>query len=149
MSLQNLLKKLAKIFTKENIEELVINNFREIMLTISGLGLIVIIIIIFIITGSKSKINKKDTIIDKENVQIDKKIETSYVDAKLLITPEYFIIPSLKSFDVTSDYENFLPIKQYKLPEMNVIVDNYEKIFYDTIEESCKFNFEKRIGRGK
>ena len=110
------------------------------MIFISALGLLVIILIIFIISGSQ-----KNSIKENQNVYQDEGLKKEeYITQETLLTPEEFILPELMSFDISNDFVEFLPKKQFQSPDMGIIIKNYDKMIEDTIEDSCKFNFEKR-----
>ena len=50
--------------------------------------------------------------------------------------------PDLETFEIKTGYQNFMMIKKYKIPDFNSI--NYDIMMNDAIEETCKFDFEKR-----
>ena len=63
------------------------------------------------------------------------------------MTPNDFIISRSSSVDLTNDYIDFMPKKKYDLPDKSVVKEEYEKVFEKEIEDSIKFNFEKRKNR--
>ena len=142
MSLQNFLKKLSEIFSGQNLRNLIINNFREVVILISALGLLFIILIMFIIAGKCYKTNLTDNDADIKTEAFSEK--KNQHDEELLISIDDLILPKLKTFEVSNDYEEFLRAKKFNLPDMNIIIKDYNNIIDDTIEEACEFNFEKR-----
>ncbi|HOJ64952.1 MAG TPA: hypothetical protein PLE45_11090 [Spirochaetota bacterium] len=149
MFLQNLKKKLSKAF--EDISNLIHEtdfknfletNFFNILKVIIMIGLFIIslIIVIFLININKYKkpVNKT------ENIVIEKK--EPLVDKNFILENE-FLYPEITFFDITVDYKEFMPLKRRNLPEFNEVINDYEYIFKDSIDQSLKFNFEKRRGK--
>jgi hypothetical protein len=142
--LQKFLKKFIKIFSRDNIELLIINNFKEIIVIISSLGIIVIILTIIFTGFCKNNLNSsiKKSVSDQI---IDNKIEKTNQDTAIqLLSAEDFIIPDIKNFDLSSDYIEFLPNKKYNKPDNIIIEKITDKFINDTVEETYKFNFEKK-----
>jgi hypothetical protein len=138
--LQNLLKKLAEIFNAKDLKDIVIHNFREIMIIIGALGLIVVIIMLFVFTSRCGRINRENAEIPKKEI-IEKQNEFK---KEMIVTPDDFLLPSIKTIDISTDYVELSPARRYQAPEMKIIENDYKKLINDTINDTCLFNFEKR-----
>lgn len=148
MSLLRSVKKLVKEFKPEILQQIVIENFKEIIFLIFIFFLIIIIIILFVISGIKDKpenITKKETLMQKEltekkNIQ-KKQFEYS---KDILLTVDDFLLPDIKTFDLSFDYIEFLPNKYYTLPKVDIFKKDYEAFFDETVQKELEFDFEKR-----
>ncbi len=139
------MKKLNNVFSKENIEYILINHFTEVLIIIGSFGIFVILFIIMIFAfSSKNHVSRDNGKILTEDKAVKQNAENNRVIKEILISPEDLIIPSIKSFNVTADFEDFLPQKKFEMPDMKIVVDNYQIILNNSIEESLKFNFERR-----
>lgn len=151
MFLQDLLKKINEIikkvsilFSKENLNHILINNFKEIMVIIICFGILVITFTMFFAFCKRNNSEKNlQNEITRNEITNDKK---QFQD-ELLLTPNDFIISRSSSVDLTNDYIDFMPKKKYDLPDKSVVKEEYEKVFEKEIEDSIKFNFEKRKNR--
>lgn len=139
------MKKLSNVFSKDNVEYLVTNHFTEILVIIGSFGIFVIlfIIMIFAFSSKNHSYNDKEKISTEERA-VKQNVENNRVNREILISPEDLIVPTIKSFNVTADFEDFLPGKKFEMPDMKIVVDNYQIILNNSIEESLKFNFERR-----
>ena len=152
MFLQNLKKRLFSFFEKKinffqnlNFKQFIEENFfnvLKVMLLIT-IFLVSLIIVIGLINFNKGKpsLNKTENIKD-----IDKNKVETIIDKDFLLENE-FLYPEIVFFDITADYKNFMPLKKSKPPEISQIVNEYDFIFKDSIDDSLKFNFEKRRGK--
>lgn len=151
MFLQDLLKKinenkkkLPNIFSKENLNYLLMNNFKDILVIIASLGILVIIFTILIVYCRNTNSQK----ISENEINNGKYEEKKSVYDELLLTPDQFIILDSKSFDLTTDYIDFiLTKKKFELPDKVIVKNEYDKLLEYEINESIKFNFEKRKNR--
>jgi len=125
--------------TKKLILDLINNNFAEvikIILVVGGIVIVITLILSFMISGVGKKVDT--TVI--ESIREDYGIE-SEVD---FLTNNELLFPQNKVFDLSLDYIDLMSIKEFKLPEIDIIIEDYEDILKDSIEEDLKFNFEKR-----
>lgn len=125
--------------TKKLILDLINNNFAEvikIILVVGGIVIVITLILSFMISGVGKKVDT--TVI--ESIREDFGIE-SEVD---FLTGNELLFPQNKVFDLSLDYIDLMSIKEFKLPEIDIIIEDYEDILKDSIEEDLKFNFEKR-----
>jgi hypothetical protein len=143
--LQNLWKKFNDIvapFFKntdfKKIEEFVNESYTDILKAVGIVGGVLIafaLLIVFIFTLNSKPAEKKKESATTVN---DGKIKA---DVSVLLADEY-MYPQVESFEINGEYENFMNIKKYKIPDFNSI--NYDIMIDDCINESCKFDFEKR-----
>ncbi len=142
--INNYIKKLNNLFSKENLNNLLINNFKDILIIIGSFGILIIIFVIFIVycrSGNSQKITESD-------IKSKEYEEKKSVYDELLLTPDQFIILDSNSFDLTTDYVDFiLTKKKFELPDKNIVKNEYDKLLEYEINESIKFNFEKRKNR--
>ena len=107
MFLQNLPKKLSDFLNKirQNIANQLDENFTKILkiLGISG-GFIVIVVVViaFMVSGGNAPEIKKENFVP---------IEKTGVDINLLLNNE-FVLPKNDTFDITTEYINFMLIKE-------------------------------------
>ena len=144
MYLQNLLKKLAEIFSAKTFKDLLINNFRDLLLITGSICFIILVIVFFVaISGNnKSKdYNLNNVDISRQESSLEQK--SVYYD-EFLLTADDFVLPDIESFDVTSDYVDFLPAKKFQSPDNSLVEKEFKNIVDDTVEDSTKFIFEKR-----
>lgn len=139
MFLQDLLKKIAEIFALQNLKNLVVNSFREIVIIIGALGFITILIIIFVLSGRCGSV-----IIEDEPTTVFLHDGSNYAGQEFILTPDIFEIPNIESFDVSSDFLEFLPTRHNQPPDIEIINKDRDKIIKAEINNSLLFNFEKR-----
>lgn len=147
MYLQKFLKKFTEIFSKDNLEQILNNNFKDIIIIISAIGALIIILIIIFNSFCFKKIDNNK----KSNIEIDKNINTQMnleSSDYSFITAEEFVIPEIKSFDLSSDFIDFLPTKKFQIPDKSIINKNNDILINDSIQDSYKFNFEKKSLKG-
>lgn len=125
--------------TKKLILDLINNNFAEvikIILIIGGVVIIITLILSFMISGVGKKVDT--TVIEsiKEDFGIESEID--------FLTGNELLFPQNNVFDLSLDYIDLMSIKEFKLPKIDIIIEDYEDILKDSIEEDLKFNFEKR-----
>jgi len=91
----------------------------------------------------KQAINFKQT--EKQIIEQDliKKNQFEY-STDILLTANDFMMPDIDNFEISFDYIEFNPNKYYNLPKADIFNKDYEKIFSEYIDESLKFDFEKR-----
>ena len=140
----NFIKKISVLFSKENLNHLLINNFKEVVIIIICFGILVIIFTMFIAFCKRSSNEKK---FEQQVLQVEIPDDTQVIQEELLLTPNDFSISNSSTFDITNDYIDFMPRKKYDLPDKNVVKKEYEKLLEKDLEESMKFNFEKRKNR--
>jgi hypothetical protein len=142
--LQNLLKKLIDILKIDKVKTSVDENYAtiiKIVLVVGGVIIIFIATIAFIVarnsapTISLRNLNQ-ETMIGKKNAK---------TDTKMLINNE-FVYPPILSFDVSNDYVDLMPVKKFKIPAFKTTINKYDIILEDDIDDTLKFNFEKRGG---
>ncbi len=141
---QKLLKRLSEIFSRDSIEFLVTNHFTEIVITIVSLGAFVILIIITLFALSPHHSIPQKENISKESAVIKENTEENAVIRELLLSPDDMIIPSIRAFEVNPEFVDFLPRKKFELPDIKIVVNNFNVILNNSIDETLKFNFEKR-----
>ncbi|MBN2546888.1 MAG: hypothetical protein JXB50_13895 [Spirochaetes bacterium] len=148
MSLLKSVKKLAEKLNFELFQNLIINSFREILLILTGIFIIVILLMIFCFSGrvntlKREQINFKD--VEKQSIE-QNSIKNSQFEysTDILLTVNDFMMPDIDNFEISFDYIEFNPNKYYNLPKADIFNRDYEKIFSDYIEDSLKFDFEKR-----
>lgn len=137
----NIKKKVSILFSKENLKHLLINNFKEVMIIITCFG---ILVIIFTMLIAFCKRNNNEKNFERQSLQGEITNNKEIIKDELLLTPNDFIISNSSSFDITNDYIEFMPKKKYDLPDKSIVKDEYENLLNKEIEESLKFNFEKR-----
>ena len=109
------------------------------MVIIGAIGFFIIILIIFVLSGRCGGVQYKS---DPEVIQRDER--QIYAGQQFILTPDEFIIPDIKSFDVSSDFIEFLPTRHMNPPDIDLINSDISRLIDDSIEESILFNFEKR-----
>lgn len=137
----NILEKISTLFTNLNFRQFIEENFINIIKVIFLIGIFTLSIVIII---GLINIRYKKPVNKTENIVIDKK--ESLVDKNFLIGNE-FLYPEISFIDITIDYKEFMPLKRVKPPEFNEVINDYDYIFKESIDDSLKFNFEKRRGR--
>lgn len=138
------LKKLAKS-VEDFFINILIHNFREVIIIISAFGFIVILIIIFLLSfsGKTRETNELEVGLDDMQSTRGKMLED------LLISPDDFLLPEIDDVDVRIEYDDFVTGREFILPDDQLIIDNYDKLLEDTIDNDLKFNFEKRYEKNK
>jgi len=141
---QNLLKKSSDFFRKikKLVLDLVNNNFAEVMkiiLVIGGVVIAITLILSFMISGGVKKVDTTAIESIKEDFGIESEID--------FLTNNELLFPQNSVFDLSLDYIDLMSIKEFKLPKIDIIIQDYENILKDSIEEDLKFNFEKRGGK--
>lgn len=139
-----MLKKLIDILKIDKVKTSVDENYAtiiKIVLVVGGVIIIFIATIAFIVarnsapTISLRNLNQ-ETMIGKKNAK---------TDTKMLINNE-FVYPPILSFDVSNDYVDLMPVKKFKIPAFKTTINKYDIILEDDIDDTLKFNFEKRGG---
>jgi len=148
LSLLKSVKKLAEKFNLELLQNLIFNSFREILLIITGIFVIVLLLMLFCFTGKANSLkkearNKKEAEKQAVEQELIKKSQFEY-SSDILLTANDFIMPEIDNFEINFDYIEFNPNKYYNLPKADIFNKDYEKIFTEFIDESLKFDFEKR-----
>ena len=141
---QNLLKRSSDFFRKikKLVLDLVNNNFAEVMkiiLVIGGVVIAITLILSFMISGGVKKVDTTAIESIKEDFGIESEID--------FLTNNELLFPQNSVFDLSLDYIDLMSIKEFKLPKIDIIIQDYENILKDSIEEDLKFNFEKRGGK--
>jgi hypothetical protein len=78
-----------------------------------------------------------------ENKANEKNAKNEVLD-ELLLNSDDFILTDTNNYDLTNDFVDMLPKKKYQLPDKSLIIKEYDKLLSRDINESLKFNFEKR-----
>jgi len=138
------LKKSSDFFRKikKLVLDLVNNNFAEVMkiiLVIGGVVIAITLILSFMISGGVKKVDTTAIESIKEDFGIESEID--------FLTNNELLFPQNSVFDLSLDYIDLMSIKEFKLPKIDIIIQDYENILKDSIEEDLKFNFEKRGGK--
>ena len=114
---------------------------------ISSFG--ILLVIIMIIFASYCSGGKKDVSdISGKNKNSETSGQTPSGNEQILLTANDFVMPAAKSFDLSSDYIDFLPNKQLMLPDKKILDKTAEKLINDQVDDSLKFNFEKKEAGG-
>jgi len=127
---------------KKLVLDLVNNNFAEVMkiiLVIGGVVIAITLILSFMISGGVKKVDTTAIESIKEDFGIESEID--------FLTNNELLFPQNSVFDLSLDYIDLMSIKEFKLPKIDIIIQDYENILKDSIEEDLKFNFEKRGGK--
>ncbi|HNZ25632.1 MAG TPA: hypothetical protein PLG34_07095 [Spirochaetota bacterium] len=138
------MKKSSDFFRKikKLVLDLVNNNFAEVMkiiLVIGGVVIAITLILSFMISGGVKKVDTTAIESIKEDFGIESEID--------FLTNNELLFPQNSVFDLSLDYIDLMSIKEFKLPKIDIIIQDYENILKDSIEEDLKFNFEKRGGK--
>lgn len=139
----SIFEKNSNSFHKINFIQFLEQNFFNILKIILLVGIFTIILIIILLSLNQDKyfLNKTENIKD-----IDKSKVENFVDKDFLLENE-FIYPKITFFDITTDYKEFMSLKGNNPPDMSNVINEYDVIFKNSIQESLKFNFEKRRGK--
>ncbi len=70
------------------------------------------------------------------------------VDFNLLMNNE-IILPTNTTFDLSCDYVDFMTIKEYTPPQIDMVIKDYQVILEDAIDSELQFGFELRGKNGK
>lgn len=143
------IKNILSIFKKDNLEYLLINNFKQVFIFFSLLGVIIVIVSIAFMTCNKKNNNSSiQNTITNNNSNTRKNTDMIIPDAHqkkqlhLLLDSE-FIYPSIRTFDISTDYIEFQNmIKGNVIPQINF--EDFSKYFEQIEDESLLFNIEKR-----
>ncbi len=103
---------------------------------------------LFCFTGKANSLkkearNKREAEKQAVEQELIKKSQFEY-SSDILLTANDFIMPEIDNFEINFDYIEFNPNKYYNLPKADIFNKDYEKIFTEFIDESLKFDFEKR-----
>ena len=141
MFLRNLLNKINSLVNKEDLKSIFINNFREIVAIVVSIWIIVMIIILFGIMGSKKIAPENNKTLESSNRE--KALEKKVNDELLLNSDDFILTDSVK-YDMTNDFVDMMPKKKFEMPGKDVVRGEYDKLQNKDINESLKFDFEKR-----
>jgi hypothetical protein len=111
----------------------------KIILVIGGVVIAITLILSFMISGGVKKVDTTAIESIKEDFGIESEID--------FLTNNELLFPQNSVFDLSLDYIDLMSIKEFKLPKIDIIIQDYENILKDSIEEDLKFNFEKRGGK--
>ena len=64
-------------------------------------------------------------------------------DFQMLMRDE-LVLPVNHTFEVSDDYIDFMTLKEYTPPRIEMVVKDYQTILEDAVEDELKFNFETR-----
>ena len=129
---------LKELFKK--IEDTVNEHFVEILKYIGIVGALLILLIVMIIFVSRIFSNPQKTY--KET-----KIESKYqenANKKILLTSDEYVFPIIENFDISVDYIDFMGGKKFEVPKFKRIIKDYDNLLKANLEETTKFQFEKR-----
>jgi hypothetical protein len=98
--------------------------------------------------------------VEKQNVEVEKKAVSKKkkqkvspareVKAGVLNEEVLFLLNGAVAYPVSdkeqffADYIEMYPLNNYNLADTNLIMDEYNKIIEQSINDSCSFNFERR-----
>ena len=66
------------------------------------------------------------------------------VNDELLLNSDDFILTDSVKYDMTNDFVDMMPKKKFEMPGKDVVRGEYDKLQNKDINESLKFDFEKR-----
>lgn len=88
---------------------------------------------------------------NKKEKEPEKKIEKTKIEKErfnyskdILLSVNDFLLPDIKTFDLTFDYIEILPNKYYTTFNIELLKKDYETFFSTIKEKDLKFDFEKR-----
>ena len=93
--------------------------------------------------GNKDKSDTKAVSTAVENKTSEKNKKNEAMD-ELLLNSDDFILSDTNNYDLTNDFIDMLPKKKFELPDKRMIVKEYNQLLNLDINDSLKFNFEKR-----
>lgn len=155
---QNEMLEISKHFFYQNKQEILIIIF----------SLILLVFCTWVIVGysfhakERKKVNdagasvsassEKETSVDKPKGEVaepkrswDSTLENKNWDKELLFllsgVPEF---PEASKEEFSNDYVELFPLNNYNRTDINPIMDEYDKMIENSIEDSCSFNFERR-----
>ena len=64
-------------------------------------------------------------------------------DFQMLMRDE-LVLPVNHTFEVSDDYIDFMTLKEYTPPRIEMVVKDYQTILEDAVKDELKFNFETR-----
>ncbi len=115
-------------------------NFAQIMRIILyvGAGLVVLIVITSLMIGRGCS-RPDSTFSTPVRPASDPREE----DFQMLMRDE-LVLPVNHTFEVSDDYIDFMTLKEYTPPRIEMVVKDYQTILEDAVEDELKFNFETR-----
>ncbi|MCG8570964.1 MAG: hypothetical protein MJB14_12565 [Spirochaetes bacterium] len=130
----------------KKIDDFVTHNLKEVIIVIGVFtGIIIVGTILFSAILSSGKSKKNPLVIEEtRETPVEQSLNYDQLDYLLKDSVAY---PHLKSFDVTMDYIDFMPLKADYQPDKEAFQYELDQLIQVTLEESCKFNFEKRRGK--
>ena len=124
----------------DGIKAKVDDNFAQIMRIILyvGAGLVVLIVITSLMIGRGCS-RPDSTFSTPVRPASDPREE----DFQMLMRDE-LVLPVNHTFEVSDDYIDFMTLKEYTPPRIEMVVKDYQTILEDAVEDELKFNFETR-----
>ena len=115
-------------------------NFAQIMRIILyvGAGLVVLIVITSLMIGRGCS-RPDSTFSTPVRPASDPREE----DFQMLMRDE-LVLPVNHTFEVSDDYIDFMTLKEYTPPRIEMVVKDYQTILEDAVKDELKFNFETR-----
>ena len=116
------------------------NNFAQIMKIILyvGAGLVVLIVITALMIGKGC--SRQDVPLP---MSVRPASDPREEDFQMLMRDE-LVLPVNHTFEVSDDYIDFMTLKEYTPPKIDMVVKDYQTILEDAVEDELKFNFEMR-----
>jgi hypothetical protein len=127
-----------KNIKSKQFEEFINESYADIFKAVGIIGGVIILLVIavtFMVAINSKPYVKKVPATDQVK---EEKIKP---DTSILLIDE-FVYPPIDTFEITAEYENFMQMKKYKIPDFNSV--KYDIMMTDSIDESCKFDFERR-----
>ena len=124
----------------DGIKAKVDDNFAQIMRIILyvGAGLVVLIVITSLMIGRGCS-RPDSTFSTPVRPASDPREE----DFQMLMRDE-LVLPVNHTFEGSDDYIDFMTLKEYTPPRIEMVVKDYQTILEDAVEDELKFNFETR-----
>ena len=115
-------------------------NFAQIMRIILyvGAGLVVLIVITSLMIGRGC--SRPDSTF---SMPVRPASDPREEDFQMLMRDE-LVLPVNHTFEVSDDYIDFMTLKEYTPPRIEMVVKDYQTILEDAVEDELKFNFETR-----
>ena len=142
MSVKDILKKIKDFFSPilSNLGTHIDRNFGQIIKIILLIGVVVVVVSVIIGIMSRQGQMNSEINIKATNFQSQQQRE---VDFNMLMNNE-IILPTNSTFDLSCDYVDFMILKEYTPPKIDMVVKDYKKILDEAIDEELQFGFEVR-----
>ena len=103
-----------------------------------GAGLVVIIVVTALMIGRGC--SHSDVTFD---TPVKRAADPREDDFQMLMNDE-LMLPVNHTFEVSDDYIDFMTLKEYTPPKIDMVVKDYQTILEDAVEDELKFGFETR-----